>query len=179
MRKLRVLSFTVVLSILCLGLFGCYESDGNELFFAGTDKKTAFIGEYCWNGDKDAMTVEIPDTYKGKKVVALGGYIGRGYPCPFCVSLPYGEIDFTTYSADDDEDYETLTFTVKIGKNVESIYAHGKAFHGKNVGEYDEDILYKVAYRFEVDEENPSFYCEDGKLYRKKDGSLVDEFFYD
>ena len=81
-----------------------------------------------------------------------------------------------------DEEYETLLFTVRLGKNIEKLTnVEGKVYFGS--GDRTEgdpaDIRYKIAYFFEVDEENPVFYSKDGKLYARSGDSLIEEFFYE
>lgn len=164
------------------GCFWQYKLVRTEEFAVGYRKKDAFYAAYFWNGDPDTMTFTVPDEYKGRTVTALGGYSGKGYPCPFHVEDHAHEHDWASDTAWGDDTYETLVFTVRLGEHIKKIYASCTRYIGTELprddGTADYDVLYEILYRFEVHADNKTFYAQDGKLYRKKDNSLVDEFFY-
>lgn len=183
---------TVFCAFFVSGCFLFYDSETVGEYFIGYRNfgKKAFIGCCTWDGDRDNMVFTVPDEYNGIKITMLGGYIGRGYPCPFTVSPKLdkagGERTFSTDSAGDDDEYETLVFTVRFGVNIsELVYVSGENYIGKDISDsatelgYRSDIMYKIVYRFEVDENNTAFYSKDGKLYNKIDDSLIDEFLYE
>ena len=88
MKKL-VLGFITVLCMIFLA--GCsldyhdVERDGNLEY--GVGKKKAFVSTYYWDGEEDSMRVVIPREYDGKKIVGIGGYLGRGYPMTFRITI--------------------------------------------------------------------------------------------
>lgn len=186
--------FTALLCVCLMGallfsLTACslfYDFEHVDCFGIGYSKreKNAFISSCRWDGDRDNMTFIIPDDYNGIKIRDLGGYFGRGVPCPFGISVNTEEVTFVSSETFGDDDYESLVFTVVLGKSISNVkYVVGKNYFGTNTqnenGEYISDTLYKVVYYFEVSPENPTFYSENGKLYNKSDGSLIDEFFYE
>ena len=176
-------------------LCGCalfYDGVDYGKFYVGYSKyeRNAFVGMCEWNGNLDEMIFDIPDEYEGMKITELGGYIGRGYPCPFGISFEtelYNKFGLE-FSTDDnvlsdgthDEEYETLVFTVRLGKYIKKLTKiNGKKYLGCGGTEDKQaDIVFKIAYRFEADEGNPVFYARDGKLFSRSDDVLVDEFFY-
>ncbi|MDE6302524.1 MAG: hypothetical protein K2M36_02925 [Clostridia bacterium] len=187
-----ILKFTLcvlLISTLLFCLTACsmsYEFDMTDGLGIGYSKlkKRAYIANCDWDGDKNNMTFVIPDEYKGFPVLDLGGYYGTGVPCPFCISLPIDfDIDFASNDDFGDSEYETLVFTVVLGKNISKIVrVDGITYFGKETvdenGESISDILYKIEYRFEVDKQNPVFYSSDGKLYYKSNNELITQFAY-
>ena len=176
------------------GCFLFYDGETVGEYFIGYKNfgKKAFVGACTWDGDRNNMTFTVPDEYNGIRITMLGGYIGRGFPCFFGITFDSDlwdklGLDFT---ADDnvwsdkkfDDEYETLLFTVRLGKNIEKLtHVEGKVYFGsgdRTEGEFA-DIRYKIAYFFEVDEANPVFYSKDGKLYYLADDALIEEFFYE
>ena len=197
--KITRISLAVAALCLCCALFACgcflfYEGTDYGKFYIGYSKfeRNAFVGRCDWDGDYGDMTFDVPDEYDGIKITELGGYIGRGYPCFFGITFDSDlwdklDLDFTAgdnvwSDKKSDEEYETLLFTVRLGKNIEKLTnVEGKVYFGS--GDRTEgdpaDIRYKIAYFFEVDEENPVFYSKDGKLYARSGDSLIEEFFYE
>lgn len=169
---------------------GCYEyayGYYNGIHFGDR----AGVVSYRWDGESDHMTVVIPDRYNGIKVKRLGGYLGRGYPMPFGISvepqLPDGaqeiEYDYVyetsydyltdgTYTFDDVIYYD---FELRIGRYVSDI----DTYKYITVYEYDgKRIACCVRVSVTCDEKNLSYYAKDGKLYRRGTRSLVDDFIY-
>ena len=203
MKKTRFLKIVSVLT-LCFMLFslaGCslfYDGERTEdgRMFIGYSKlyKQAFVG-MIWYSAEDTEFV-LPDEYNGIPVTTLGGYIGRGYPCPFDFSMEFPE-KFQQYREeqrafgttdpvfDETRDgWETFVFTIRLGRNIREIkYTEPCAYYGIEIdngdGTYTSDILYMLVPYFIVPEENETFYAEDGKLYYKQSKELVDEFIYE
>lgn len=177
-----VLCFLSVMALL-IGLTGCtgYEPFFTGGFSGGYSKIEVFIGACFWDGGD--RTIRIPDEYDGKRVTVLGGYSGIGCPDPFMIILNDKDYDLCASTVADEGDiYETLVFTVKIGKNIKEIKnVDGELYwgiEGEKDGEWYFDIMYKVAYRFKVDSRNKAYYSYGGKLYRKRDKMLL-PFFYE
>ena len=188
MRK----TFTVILiAVICcfsaFALCGCtpaqYESFEYGNITGAYSRHDAFIGMCFWDGgDK---VIELPDEYNGVPVTKLGGATGIGVPNAFYINLRDKDYNYhgNTIKLPDSE-YEKIMFTVKIGKNLQRIErVEGKMFFGSVItdenGEEIFDTLYKVVYYFEVDSNNAAYYSKDGRLYRKSNDTVVDEFFYD
>ena len=187
--KYRIKACLAVLAVLlcACSLCGCwwqYKWVITDEFGIGYKKKVAFVGTCFWYGDKDKTTFVIPDEYKGRKITALGGYIGKGYPCLFHVSDEANKYDFSSHPAWDHETYDTVVFTIVLGKNIKQIeHAVGRQYLGvereNDDGTRIRDVVRKIVYAFEVHPDNKTFCAQDGRLYSQKDGTLVDGFFYE
>ncbi len=184
--KRYILVFVCILIV--AALLGCsleYHnviSQDNVSFYTSSIRKICFAGGYNWDGDKDSMNINIPDKVDGYYIKALGGYTGRGFPTPFCVLLPEKLKEDAVLNCHSDTPgdvpIEELHFTINIGANIKELknvnfkryYLYGnyiKNFYG-----------YSIAVSINCSEKNKTFYSKDGKLYRRSDDSLVDEFFY-
>jgi hypothetical protein len=165
----------------CLLFSGCvltYTSesteDGWEIGYSKIEKR-CFIACYYWDGNTEDMTLEIPDEYLGYPVKELGGYIGRGYPMSFSIWFPESyqierscDISMAEAKYADTYTVTELVFTLKIGKNLTSLYYGGDQENEYAMTEEDENgnrIAYHVTYEYICSEENKTFYSEGGKLY--------------
>ena len=160
------------------------SEDGRMSFGVCEFRKDAFCIGPEWEGGD--LSFEIPDEFMGFPVTKLGGYTGRGYPCPFAARVNTQEVDFVCDDGffdlhhSDGDDCETLIFSLHMGKNVRSFDGvDGKMYCGKDLENGEYDFLYKIAYSFTVDGENETFYAENGRLYKKASGELVEDFFYE
>lgn len=194
-RKCKTIAI-IILCLACLPLVGCFysfeeSSDGRFIFGVSDMKKDAFCIGCEWSGgDKEFV---IPDEFMGYKVTTLGGYTGRGYPCPFAVHVDLSEIypgDGTDFCQKDidgyqpEDEYDVLTFSIHLGANLTELdYLNGKMYIVRHIekedGSVEEDVLCKIAYSFTVDEANPKLYAENGKLYYRDGNTPVTEFFYE
>ena len=112
------------------------------------------------------MDFTVPDTVFGYRVIALGGYVGRGAPYAFCVELPedLGHIresfdgDLWDYALERYPNAEVveLPFTVHIGKDLEAVR-----------------VLYHITLTVDCDPENKTFYSKNGVLYDRETGEAV------
>ena len=73
---------------------------------------------------------------------------------------------------------EEFLYTVVIGPYLSEISNVRDSSDFLRVQEDGTAILYHPVFAFEVDEKNPVFYAEDGKLYMKKGNALVTDFPY-
>jgi len=157
-------------------------SQDNMSFYTSSIRKRCFAGSYNWDGNKDSMSINIPDKINGYAVKALGGYSGRGVSIPFCVNLPekLKEDAIFRYESDTpfDVPVEDLHFNINIGTNVKELT--NIRFKDYFIyGNYIKDTYsYRIVVSVNCSEDNKTFYSKDGKLYRRSDDSLVDEFFY-
>lgn len=175
-------------AVMLFALSGCWSDGGAEgAFLFATQRKEAMVYEYQWDGDEENMTIVIPETYQGKyTVTTVGGYIGRGYPCPFAIWL--GEVKATDrIDGGDDPDelvelgwFESYTivnyeFRLILGANIKSVsYVDQSVWVCKDG---DHATLYYPRVYVECAAENTHYYSENGKLYQK-DGTLVEGFLY-
>ena len=153
----------------------------------------ACVNRYTWDGDPQHTDVVIPDEYGSLKVRKLGGYYGKGLPAPFW-------IDDTSWMGlhDDNEDIHDLgclavsydMFDEYADECSEIVYHDFHLHIGKNIDEIYSDVCatlctingLKTAYCPRVtvtcDEENETFYAENGRLYVRETGELVPGFIY-
>lgn len=173
---------------LIVGQYHTADSEDGRLCFGYNKlRRNAFCYSCEWDGGDKSFV--IPDECMGYPVTTLGGYIGRGFPCPFGVRVNTGDYNcgwddsgFEYWHQEGDE-YETLSFSIHLGANVKEFDGTaGKEYlvnrTEKEDGEYEEDVIYKVVYFFTVDGNNKTFYAEDGKLFYRSTGELVEDFFY-
>ena len=202
MKKFRVMALLASLMALIMIAFtlsGCYDGDFVEEkgMFLGysKSKKKAFVGQL--RGDLEHTEFVIDDKYKGYPITTLGGFVGRGFPCPFDfdIELPeeyreYVEQQrvFATNSSTFDytgDGWETIVFHITLGRNICEIKrAEPCAYIGIIVDDDENgipvyDILYKIVPYFIVPEDNATFYAEDGRLYYKNSGTPAGEFEYE
>lgn len=175
--KSKKLMISLLLLISCIFIFaGCnddyiYRPFESGNITGGYCKHNAFIGKCYWDGgDK---VIELPDEYNGVPVTLLGGYTGRlGTRNEFEIVLSDNDYTYIESTNVDDDDYETIIFTIKIGKNLQGVERiSDEVFIGYRT--YDEnydmnmDVIYKIEYYFEIDSENEYLYSKDGKIYDK------------
>lgn len=196
-KAIALLMALVMLLALCACTY-CYEAEeGSFSIMYGSylpirlerNPDGACVYMYSWDGDESNMDIVIPDEYNSQTIKKLGGYYGKGAPTPF-------SIDDTSWMGihDDNEDthstgvvgvpYDMLDgysdivyhdFNLYIGKNVDGIIGNPCAMV------YTVDGV-KTAYCPRVtvycDEDNDTFYAQNGRLYYRENNELVEEFIY-
>lgn len=194
--------FVLALSLFSLSACSMYydiedaEFEGRMMGMGYAEKlNRAFVG-YVVTDNQEGETIVLPDDYNGMPVTELGGYVGRGYPCPFLVEPLFLNEDETHYyviSRDEDLAEGTtsttevithnITYHVLLPKNLkELVYVHGRYIYlkkSKESADTEPVEVYRILYYFELDESNPYFYTENGKLYNKKTNELIDAFIYE
>lgn len=188
-KMLLIVIINIVIMFLmtgCLKVKTDFEDEGNWKYGLQKFPKKCFVAQYNWDGDRENMTIEIPESYNGIDITTLGGYSGS-VRVQFGIYLPVSMWDEQTYPSEDgwsfysteseelveNEDYETLQFHIILGDNITQIEGPIKTvdYYGKSrfVSKQDveEHIQYKIEYYYECSEDNPAFYSEDGVLYEK------------
>ena len=188
--------------VICLSFSGCslmYDHQINAVgkFDVGYSKmlNNAFLASYHWDGSDEAKNIVIPEEYQGIPITDLGGYYGRGVPCAFGVSFSESLQNefcseanewFVSNTYEDIEGVETiyLNFNLHISKNIKQITAHTLDIFYEGMYSNGEDyhpiIMVVPLYNITCDEDNDTFYSENGKLYYKNDDALVaDVLYYD
>ena len=207
MGKRILLLFLAALLILslsaCNSSYSLYNDGSLWYIYASWLERRAYVTEYGFYKDLiDEREIWVPDEVRGMPVESLGGYDRNGSmlsfqgpkdaPVPFYVSLDwYYELqpdlfkNHETFWLEDPEfplnmdDYEMvyMDFTVHIGKNINEIVDVMNIV--QRVTLTDGTVkLYRVRYFFVCDEQNKTFYSEDGKLYERRNDALVDMFCY-
>ncbi len=167
-KKAVVLCLTAFAFLFCSGCYS-FETFEGGVWSYGLGKKDAFLIEYVWDGDEENRRIVLPDTLGGVPLTTLGGYTGRGFPCPFRVTLPesYTNCDFVTDQggAADGEIVE-IGFTLVVGSNLKKLDSLADNYYPWKNGD-GSYIYYHPVYRYEVAEDNKTFYAKDGSLYEK------------
>ena len=141
--------------------------------------KKAGVCKYTYDPASGNTVIEIPESYGDYPVRSLGGYVGKGGPCPFYIELKdvhstagvsLSRDSFDWYLKNHDLEPVYVDCKLQIGPNIREIYA---AQSGIEAG----DKLYIVRVYVDCDSENRWFYSENGVLYHKN-GEVVDGFLY-
>ena len=186
-----------ILAMVCLmaGLAGCHVYDGETKEYGdftlkfNSGKDYAMVYSWNWDGDPDNTVIEIPDKYEGKvKIDALGGPLGTNAPMgSFQIEtdcdLKFKGTDPEKYK-DVEVSFDEVVFTLEIGENISKIHMNHNDrddFQPNWVPIEQEDgsvIFYRVYFEVECDDDNKTFYSEDGVLYQKKDNVKVGGILY-
>ena len=137
-------------------------------------RKICFVGRYTWNSGNAEAVLHIPDVCQGYSVTGLGGSYGSGAPAPFGAHIPGTLMHHGEGTLPENAEIEQYHLTIHLGKKIN--YAgmiSMDTYH--NMGN---NRFVQILVTVNCDEENPWFYSENGKLYRRKDNSLVPGFFY-
>ena len=180
MKKLVSIIFVgIILFSLCSCSFEYDYSKGKTVdgvyYVFSNARKVCFAERYAWNEGDKSITINIPDEIDGYKVVALGGYTGRGVPTCFGITTPNDKSCGSIESIEEDTIVEEIPVTIHLGKNVKQIDC-------SNLGDFlqTEESTYIFLAKFEIDEENIYFKAdESGKLtYSKYSENYIDRFNY-
>ena len=186
MKKIRdrmtVLIWFVVLLFLCASfLTQCSLMYGNREFVSdnlsydtNSILNICFASTYTWPIGEKHVVLDIPDTYDGYRVTALGGYVGSGAPSPFMANLPNTLSVCSEDTLPNNAQIDQYHLVLNIGKYLrEDKLIVMDYYHKVGTNQY-----VQVLVTVNCSPENPYFYSEDGKLYKRLDDSLVEGFFY-
>lgn len=183
MRKnvLIICACVVLLAAMCWLLYdsslmydGNVLSSGDLSFGTHITNKICYVGTYTWSSDSKEAVLDIPDVCDGYRVVHLGGFFGNGVPDPFCVQLPDAEAIYHESALPEDAEIEQYHLIINIGKNLEdNRFIMMEAYYSMG-----ENRFVQILVTVNCHEDNPYFYSQNGKLYKRADGSLVEGFFY-
>ena len=170
-----------------------YDDSGAVHFGYNVISRKAFAGAYVWDGEDETRTILVPERTHGVKITALGGYVDRGVPTPFCVVFPeeyqsYGEGvlgDRATYESVRKEkeaagvacNLQEIEFTVELGRYVKTAVLTADKYCVRRETDGSVTFTHPVYY-FICDEANKTFYSEDGRLYERGTGALVTDYAY-
>lgn len=191
-KYLYCLVCCIIFSVICCGcqfsdasmFYSDIENSGEFLFCKNKLPFTnrSFVCSYHWDGTDEKRKIVIPDTFDGKKVTSLGGFMGRGAPTAFHIVLPDEyEIEYSderNARPDDNVPIENILFTLYLGENISEF----KCVDCKNLlyckGNDGNTFYIRLEFYIECSENNPYFYSNEGRLYDRNDDSLVKDFFY-
>ncbi|WP_369282520.1 hypothetical protein [Oscillibacter sp. GMB15532] len=153
----------------------------------------AFASGFDWDGETEEITVVIPDTVEFHnssrtfRVTKLGGFWDRNIPSAFGPLLPVGSRAGQVIYADSNalesakERYSSvperdLTVHLSVGQYVSEIpLAAASLLYREQEGD---GVIWRVTYWVDCDENNQTFYSEDGKLYSRADNMPVTRLTY-
>ena len=187
-----VLAFLLIVTFLLL-FTGCPDYTESEAELVGNikycnshDGKTALVYSVVWDGNEENTVFEIPDTYNGKDLVSMGakvtGFRVESDSQYWFYNQKIGSNSETEQVNVDMSAVEMkdIVFTLKIGKNIREI----RAAYSQRVPSYlvfkreSGFVMYRVLFNIECPEDNKTFYSRDGKLYKRSNDELLDEFTY-
>lgn len=204
MKKLTVLLSAFVFLLLlcaCTRNYSYQAEEGPFIFMYGRyfprastrNPDGVCVNRYTWDGDSGNTDIVIPDEYASQAVGSLGGYFGKGLPCPFfiddtsclglhddnedthdlgCLSVPFDMLDELP---DEWSELVCHDFDLYLGKSIDTI------FSDPCVTIYTVNGV-KTAYcprvRVHCDEKNGTFFSKNGRLYYRDSGELVMDFIY-
>lgn len=176
----RIFSLFIASACILLCFCGCsmdYSFDNGKIvdnvqYYFNSKNKTCFAAEYLWDGK--STDIVIQDEVDGYKVTELGGYVGRGYPTPFCIDYKYyndndGPVNLL-WESDVPETavVHYVNFNIKIGKYVNCL-------QNTNFSDYymmDKNNYFKPLVTFSVSPENNDFSVDKmGRIFNVKKGS--------
>ena len=169
--------FLILIPVLC----GCsllYSADwleSDDLWLSPhMIRKVCFVGRYTWSGDGPEAVLRVPDVCEGYSVTGLGGFHGSGAPTPFGIYIPGTKAMHGEGTLPENAKIEQYHLTIHLGKKIkETKLIDMNCYHNMGGNRFIQ-VLVTVT----CDEENPYFYSENGKLYSRKNDSLVPGFFY-
>lgn len=180
MKKLISIIFAgIIIFSLCSCSFEYDYSKGKTVdgvyYVFSSARKICFASDYAWDEKGKDITINIPDEVDGYKVVALGGFTGRGLPTPFGISTQndglYGSIE----CIEEDAVVEKIPVTIQLGKNVKQIDC-------SDMGDFLQtgENTYIFLAKFEIDKENKYFKADkNGEItYSKYSSDYIDQFNY-
>lgn len=170
-----------------------YSEFGYEDNFNFAVNKTAnccFVSNYDCTEYTEDMELTVPDEFNGVLVKRLGGYFGRGLPCPFLISLseyinaPEGSEYCGIYNEaslsriDDEYTVENIRFILNIGKNIDTVEYVEMDTYYPHINDDGSITFYHPVVYINCSEENRHFYSKDGKLYGKATDIIIYGFAY-
>jgi hypothetical protein len=165
-------------------------TSGFDVYY-NKSSKLAFAASVNWDGGESGTTYTIPDMCNDCSVNALGGFFGRGVPCPFEIIVTYegpnpkpeseNPDDFATDAAElvpANSEIHIYSFIVNIGANLSKIQLveHFFICSEQTDGSY---YVSRSSVFFNVDSANPNFCSKDGGIYNRSDDSLALDWIID
>ncbi|MFA6861458.1 MAG: hypothetical protein WCR56_03660 [Bacilli bacterium] len=198
MTKLRLFISLFLYSFTIYRCSSFYEEKevGNLYIGYNTKIQEAFIGTIHFKPG-ESQDIVLPNKYDGLRIVDLGGFIGRGVPCSFCVSL-----NISAFCLETGKKYSTSESYLRTYPSVfgDEIVVHDYFFNitlPKYLLNF-QDVIMDVTYRqytdsdgkiksevfrpiysLTISSDNPTFYTDkEGYLYYKETNEKVTEITY-
>ncbi|MBO4627100.1 MAG: hypothetical protein J5645_03930 [Lachnospiraceae bacterium] len=178
---LAIVSLTLVAVLSACTMYNVDVAEGGAHGIANEERKDAFLQEFVWDGNEDNMRIDVREI-DGVKVTRYGGFSGRGFPCPFCVSIEGLELLQETEIQPGVEERD-LYFTLVINDQIRD-FNLSYNYDGYDFGCYYKDTKERIFYHIhlipELDPNNKYFYKSesDGKIYKKDTNEPVTGLWY-
>ena len=187
-RYFSIYVFFIVMVLIIAGCTGYNNASnvqlGNFELVVSKNGKHAFVKSYTWSGDPADNQIYVPDT-DGKKatVEQLGGMTGIGVPNPFTIETQGCGIRYVDKRADSylvPVSFEDMVFEIHIGPNIEGIVSGIYSETYVPVEQPDGSVIfYHPLVNFVCDPLNEKICSQNGMLYWKENGELIDDFPYE
>ncbi len=184
--------FTILrLAISVPFLFGdTAEVDGWRITY-NNFLNAAYLDSFIADPDEEDFEITVPDEYNGLPVTRFG-HSSLVPTAPFHINMD------SYINAPEDSEYnccftkdmivtctdgellriENVVFKMHIGKNIKEIKDVDMDCYYPHINHDGSITFYHPVTEIYCSEENKYFYSEDGRLYKKSDGSLVRDFEY-
>lgn len=131
-----------------------------------------FVSHYNWtNNSVSSVTLTISDEYEGYQVTSLGGHAVS----PFLVNVTGSRFGCGEDLVPEDAVIRQYHMTINLNSKIrEADDIEMDVYHCVGTNRY-----VQVLVTIDCPEDNPFFYSEEGRLYKKSDNSLVEGFFYE
>ena len=176
-RKLIAAFCSIVLLGGCTGYEDSETIDGVN-YWINSFEKQAFAGECNWQVADEPADITIQETVNKATVTKLGGFFGTGVPSPFSLVA-----DADTYQFAGSEIYASeyglpiiakeVPVTIHLPKTVKKVsYAQPPLYFG-NLSDNGVIEFIHPQILIDCDDENQTFYSENGILYKREDNSII------
>ena len=176
MRKTAKTALAALCILLLLASCTPYDMDRTESENGVTCCMANFLGSGAfvltvdWDGDPEHTGIVIPETCGGQKIVSLGGFTGTGVPTPMMVTVNGKYYEGPLVPA------EELCFRISFGPSVKKITRIASPL--LEVEKDGETRYFRPVFYFTASEDNEAYYTENGRVYDKEDGSLLEGIAY-
>ena len=169
---------SVILLAGCTGYESSISIEGVTYWINGSGRN-AFAAECEWDMSEEPSEIVIRETAEGAKVTSLGGFFGTGVPAPFEIHAKEADYTYSEWEVRGSE-YglpviaEDVPVTVYLPSGIKEIKNSHSAMYYGNTTEDGTNLFLKPQIIVECDEENDTYYSENGTLYQKSDSAVVD-----
>ena len=179
--KKTIISICVLMVLLAFLLYSCdsdfvYEDcflSGNLYFSLHRFVDICRVEYGEWNGTDTSLEIEIPNEVDGHRVTMWG----NDYPAPFIINMDRSTMICGKALLPEDAQIFPLYLSINIGDNLREIREiELKDFYQDRI---DPQVYYQILVTIYCSPDNPHFYSENGKLYKKSTGTLIDKFYYE
>ena len=170
---LLLILLLLILHILtnCQFMYGNHDFSVQNLHYVAHDLfPFCYVADYSWPAGQTGAVIDILDVCEGRYVTMLGGHPVE----PFLVNLQNAQYICSESVLPSDAAVEQYHLVLNLSENiVKAEYIEMDLYHCIRRNQFVQILV-----TIHCSDENPVFYSDNGKLYRRSDNSLVDGFFY-